>query len=39
MSGVRCQQKAEWMITIETGCCLRPLGGVVNEQATRTNFI
>ncbi len=30
---------AEWMIIIEIGCCLRPLGIVVNEQHRATVYL
>ena len=30
---------AEWMIPSEIGCCLRPLGIILNEQLATTDFI
>jgi len=30
---------AEWMITSEIGCCLRPLGIVMDEQLCSAVFI
>ncbi len=31
-------EPAEWMIITEIGCCLRPLGIVLNEQRARDDL-